>query len=568
MMKFHYYILILLGMNSYTSRAQSTNTVGALHNDKDLTSEGLTLFSAFNQKSVFLVDECGKLANEWEIEGGAISQYLLPGGDLLVLTTKGFGTHPSIKKGGGADALRLYSWNGELKWEYEYVSDSSRLHHDIAPMANGHILLLAWEMKSKNSSLAKGRLEESIEENVIWSEKVIELSPSYLNGFADEIVWEWDIWDHTVQDEDSSKSGYSVIRDHPELLDINYRANNSADWLHINSLDYNEARQEIMMSIHSNGELLIIDKSTSTSEAKGHIGGDKGRGGDLIYRWGNPMAYDAGDSSDRILFNQHNATWVDKSSPDFGKISVFNNGTGRYKSEFYTSIELFTPEMNSSGDDYFLNSSNTFLPKEPGYTYTADDKESFFASYISGVQSLPNGNLLICDGANGEIREVTKGGELAWKYVNPAYNGQRIVQGDSLPLNILKRSLNILFRAHKYPRDHSIFDGLTLTADGYVEENGNDSVCMKQDTTTTSVATLYMGGINVYPNPTTSGYINISMTEPVPNLAIWNSYGQRVIDIEPQNQSKTLLVDINSLEPGMYFVTDTNGQLKTKLLIQ
>lgn len=47
---------------------------------------------------------------------------------------------------------------------------------------------------------------------------------------------------------------------------------------------------------------------------------------------------------------------------------------------------------------------------------------SFFSHYISSAQRQPNGNTLICEGANGRIFEVTPAGEIVWEYVNPFPN--------------------------------------------------------------------------------------------------------------------------------------------------
>src|SRR5215470_13826972 len=63
------------------------------------------------------------------------------------------------------------------------------------------------------------------------------------------------------------------------------------DWTHFNSVAYNPELDQVMVSVHSFSEIWIIDHSTSTAEAAGHSGGRSGKGGDLLYRWGNPHVY-------------------------------------------------------------------------------------------------------------------------------------------------------------------------------------------------------------------------------------------------------------------------------------
>ena len=49
-------------------------------------------------------------------------------------------------------------------------------------------------------------------------------------------------------------------------------------------------------------------------------GGNSGKGGDLLYRWGNPEVYRAGTPADRQLFAQHDAQWIDDGLPGAGHI--------------------------------------------------------------------------------------------------------------------------------------------------------------------------------------------------------------------------------------------------------
>ena len=98
------------------------------------------------------------------------------------------------------------------------------------------------------------------------------------NGSGGQIVWEWHIWDHLIQDHDSSKDNFGVISNHPELIDINMISAtgggppgmNSGDWFHINGIDYNADLDQIAFSSRHASEVYIIDHSTTTSEAATH----------------------------------------------------------------------------------------------------------------------------------------------------------------------------------------------------------------------------------------------------------------------------------------------------------
>jgi hypothetical protein len=92
---------------------------------------------------------------------------------------------------------------------------------------------------------------------------------------------------------------YGVVVDHPELVDLNFSSGGppgGADWNHINSIDYNETLDQILLSVHNFSEIWVIDHSTTAAEAAGHSGGD------LLYRWGNPQTYDAGTAAESVMF--------------------------------------------------------------------------------------------------------------------------------------------------------------------------------------------------------------------------------------------------------------------------
>jgi hypothetical protein len=70
-------------------------------------------------------------------------------------------------------------------------------------------------------------------------------------------------------------------------MNLNYGASaTQTDWIHLNSIDYNSVLDQILLSSHAISEVWIIDHSTSTAQAASHTGGNSGKGGDIIYRWG------------------------------------------------------------------------------------------------------------------------------------------------------------------------------------------------------------------------------------------------------------------------------------------
>ena len=129
---------------------------------------------------------------------------------------------------------------------------------------------------------------------------IVEIEPDGPTG--GNIVWEWHVWDHLVQDADPTKDNYGVIADHPELLDINFGDVEGGTWLHVNAVDYNPELDQIVICARNVSEIYIIDHSTTAEEAAGHTGGNQGHGGDFLYRWGNPLVYGRGTEDDQVIF--------------------------------------------------------------------------------------------------------------------------------------------------------------------------------------------------------------------------------------------------------------------------
>ncbi len=166
-----------------------------------------------------------------------------------------------------------------------------------------------------------------------------------------------------------------------------------ADWNHSNSIDYNAELDQILISVRNFSEIWVIDHSPTTAEAAGHTSGDSDKGGDLLYRWGNPHAYDAGTATDQQLFVQHDAQWIPAGYPGAGNILVFNNGAGRPGGN-YSSVDEIMPPVDNAGN-YALDASSTFGPAAPVWSYSAGKQTDFYATNISGAQRLPSGGAAV-----------------------------------------------------------------------------------------------------------------------------------------------------------------------------
>lgn len=425
------------------------------------TFEGYTLFAPKHNTVTFLIDNQGRVVHQWKsaYEPGQ-SVYLKPNGNLVhCCFTKSRG----FTSGGEGGRVEEFDWDGNLVWEFEYSSDQHLSHHDVALLPNGNLLMLAVEKKSAEECVAAGFKPGMLRDRELFPDTVIEVQPICPKG--GKIVWAWRVWDHLVQDSDSTKANYGEVAAHPELIDVACDGRASpAFWNHMNSIAYNAALDQIMLSVRGCNEIWLLDHSATASEAVGHAGGRHGRGGDLIYRWGNPAAYQRGTTRDKQLIQQHDAEWIPEGSPGAGHVLIFNNGYERG----WSSIEEIVPPLSADGC-YLLEPGKAYGPAKPVWHYEAKNRTNFFSSEISGAQRLPNGNTLICAGVVGHLFEVTPVGETVWQYVNPMVRGGVLAQGEMPGKDMRGHLWNAVFKVHRYAPEFLGLAGRDLTPKGVIE---------------------------------------------------------------------------------------------------
>lgn len=445
--------------------------------------DGYTLFSPNGATGTYLINNAGTVINTWDSNfGPGLHARILPDGNLL----RGAVVPPNpiaIPANGFAGRLELFSWEGDLLWTYNISGSQQVSHHDFDVLPNGNIIVLVWEQMTGAQAIAAGRNPAIEGTEQLIPDTILEIQPDYVNG-GGTVVWKWSSWDHLVQEFDSTKDnwhGPNGVENNPQLIDINYVAHGLAgsgfpreDFTHANSIDYHPEYDMIMISVREYNEIWIIDHSTTTEEAAGSTGGNSGKGGDLLYRYGNPAAYDRGThANDRVNFWQHDANWIvdgDPLTPD--PVVFFNNGTDRPGLGNRSSADEFTPPLvitplGGGNFDYEFTppaAGQPFLPAEPEWTYLAP--ASLYSPIISGAQRLPNGNTFITFGTSGTLVEVTPAGQIVWKFVNPV-TGAKVLgkfeePGTVLP-NLPDLKANFIFRATKYAPDFPGFAGKDLT---------------------------------------------------------------------------------------------------------
>jgi hypothetical protein len=333
--------------------------LGLLLNDSKAL-QGFTLLAPMDSTSTYLLDMEGKVVHTWKSDCvPALCPLLLDNGHLLRPGSIGmdsfvFGPGPGV---GGR--IQEFTWEGKLVWDFKFYNPRQLPHHDITRLPNGNVLLVVSDRKTAEEAIAAGRRPEMTGDSHLIPDSVVEIKPT--GPTSGEVVWEWHLWDHLVQDFDKNKANYGNVREHPELVNINFgedalkppapaKAGSdkpptagktadqptpprtprvSPDWTHFNGVAYNPDLDQIIVSVYVFGEFWILDHSTTTAEAASHSGGRSGKGGDLLYRWGNPHAYRAGTKADQKLFHQHNVHWIAKGLPGEGHLLLFNNGSGR-----------------------------------------------------------------------------------------------------------------------------------------------------------------------------------------------------------------------------------------------
>jgi hypothetical protein len=370
---------------------------------------GMRLYSQLGTTDTHLIDNQGNVVHTWpSTYQPGISTYLQNDGLLL----RSILTKPPPIVGGGGGVQRV-AFDGTVLWEYRYDSGGVFSHHDILVMPNGNVMLMAWEDRTIAQALAAGRNPAQLGSlTVLRPDHLIEVQPT--GATSGTIVWQWHVWDHLIQDFDPARANFGNVAAHPERVDVNYpiAIPQAGDWNHFNGIDYDPTHDWIVISVPTFNEVWIIDHGTTTAQAAGHQGGRWGKGGDLLYRWGNPEAYRAGTAVDQQLGFEHDPRFIPPGRPGAGNLTIFNN---RYILGSQSAAQEIVLPVDALGN-FVLGPNGRYGPAQPLWSYTAP---GFYSQFVSSAERLPNGNTLICSGAQDRLFEVQSNGTVVWQYQPP-----------------------------------------------------------------------------------------------------------------------------------------------------
>ncbi len=312
-----------------------------------------------------LINNNYDIVNTWETDCPVASMgYLLPDSTLLYPCAQDNPIFSTTSALGGR--IIKYKWDGSIIWDWQCEWDY-QLHHDIQPLSNGNILVIALE-----------EIEPGIRTDVI-----LEIKPEGLNDAS--IVWEWHTWDHR-----GSNNPYKFDENLP------YHTN---DWNHFNAISIND-NNKIYLSSRTWSEFYIIEWRSDR---------------DILYRWGNPQNYGRGGPEDQILDANHGVYEIPYGFPGGGNILVFNNRTNQTSfGNLFSSVIELTPEIDENGS-YYIEEGEPFGPNEIVWQY----ENGFHSGSQSGAFRLPNGNTLVTVAQELYIFEVTSDKEIVWEYNSP-----------------------------------------------------------------------------------------------------------------------------------------------------
>lgn len=380
---------------------------GINHYDKSKALAGYTLITTMPRRAasvpneapgeVSLMDMQGKVVHTWKTPYPPWYARLTPDGTIVVCLrcSKPHPRRPGYDEYhmGGASGLLM-----ELDWDSNTVFEhfDPYMHHDFRKLPNGNFIYIGWDAVPPELArkVRGGQKGTEHKDGTMFGDFFREIDP------LGNTVWEWHGIEHLDPD-----------------IDIIGAIHPREEWTHCNDVDV-MPDCNIMSSARHTDCAFIVDRQS----------------GEVIWRWGN-VAYldkDTGiiehrDVRDPMnMGGPHDAHIIAEGLQGAGNMLVYDNGMYNFYSRAL-EVDIKTGEpVWQSEPDFGIEG------------YVAG--RVHFSPFVSGADRLPNGNTLVCSGANGVIFEVTKENEIVWHWVRVTPDMIGAVHWG-------------IFRAHRYERD-------------------------------------------------------------------------------------------------------------------
>jgi hypothetical protein len=353
-------------------------------------SGGYILAASYQDNCTILFNMGGEIVHTWDHSKLATPQagysaYLLENGNLLRTAVVGMGggiggkmpypTNAAPQQG----AINEVDPTNQLVWTFTYSNDTVMTHHDMKMLPNGNILAISFIVKTKAQLIAAlvdtGLL--TFQYKTMLADKIIEIKRNPAGG---EVVWEWSVFDHIVAKDQAAA--------HPELISGSItHALWYGQWMHLNGIDYDSTNDLILFSSRLFSECYVIDHGTTRQEAASHAGGKRGKGGDILYRWGNPATY--GASGATTIDVLHSPTWINPQKGKPGNILFFHNN--EHDTLAGSQVIEIAPPCDVSGN-FQKNAGSAFGPVQPLWLYAPTS--DFSSIHMSTALRMPNGNTI------------------------------------------------------------------------------------------------------------------------------------------------------------------------------
>lgn len=375
---------------------------GVTYLDPDRAHPSFVLYTAPDGVTR-LIDLNGEVRNEWPFAGvpARVLDPAINGGRLGDI---GVQLSDAPDSRGGIYANRTVgqvSWTGETLWEWgaQAPGGAARQNHDWELLPNGNFLFL----------VTIPRVVPGLGDEPVGDQGLYEVTP------AGDIVWEWLAGDH-LSEFGFSPEGLAFLRAAAVRDPGNpwgYLEINSAKSIGPNKWHREDPRSvfgpdNILIGARKANVILLIDK----------------RSGAITWRLGPYFDAVPGSEHRRInthhvprpldqISGQHNPHIIADGLPGAGNVLIFDNqgGAGYPPAPLGIYAGSRVLEVNP-------------VTRDIVWQYTAEDSGqptwTFFSSFVSNAQRLPNGNTLITEGMQGRLFQVTPDGQIVWEYFTPS----------------------------------------------------------------------------------------------------------------------------------------------------